>query len=291
MSQFSGYIGNTPVPRGTQIITQGTLPLPTDYVVVPGGYSTGSVKLYINGLRINETDYAATNGTTVEFDRTYPAGTEYIVEEVNQFEIPNMNWLTEVSNIDPRRFHIRYTTDLWSATNVDIFKMTLNDVFVSKYYDQTRHMSSGGEWQLVSLVASAPDLIDGLNSDGYLYAKRGATYLKFVLVSNICSPIQFGKGTSLVKNLYMVSGGAHSQPMILGGFWTLGDGGGGTFIWDDSRPKSDHDGGTIIDPGRIKELGVNDTPPAYFIPVASGTGCWIRVYTGSTDPKWFGDFS
>ena len=220
-----------------------------------------------------------------------PIGTKYILEEINQFEVPNPTFWKQVSNVDPRRFNIRYTTDLWSSTNVDLYEMTLNDVFVSKYYDGARQLGSGGEWQIVSLVANAPDGTDGLNSDGYLYTKRGALYLKFVLVSPICSPIQFGAGSSTIKNLYKVVGGYHNQPMLIGGFWDIGDQGGGQFIWDANRPKSEHDGGLVIDPNLVVHLAAASTNPAYFTPVMFGAGCWVRVYTGPTDPKWFGDFT
>ena len=53
------------------------------------------------------------------------------------------------------------------------------------------------------------------------------------------------------------------------GYYTEGDGGGGTFFWDASSTETD-DGGTII-----QATGVT-------------TGRWIRVYSGPINVKWLG---
>lgn len=72
------------------------------------------------------------------------------------------------------------------------------------------------------------------------------------------------------------------------GFYVRGDGGGGEFYWDPSRPKSQHDGGTIIDPNKSGVLGSVATVD-YFTPSGSGVGCWVRVHdTGNLNIKWFG---
>lgn len=254
---------------------------------VPGGYAVGTIKLYIDGVRQGKDDFIADNGTTVEFGQTLPSGTKYIVEQINQFAIPGASG-SNVSIIDPQIFNIRYSSDLFSPTHVDHSAMTLNDLFNSRFYDGARQHGSGGQWQLVDMAATAPDGTNGLNSDGCIYYQEGLNYFKFSLVSTECSPLKYGKGSCLIKELLNVVGGFHGQPMILGGFWDIGDQGGGIFVWDSTKDKTEHDGGTVIDPGKISELSGSVVGPNYTTGDGTGVGCWVRVYTGATDPSWFG---
>lgn len=56
------------------------------------------------------------------------------------------------------------------------------------------------------------------------------------------------------------------------GYYSEGDGGGGTFFWDAASTETDN-GGTVIAP----------TFAGF-----SGTGRWKRVYSGAVDVRWFG---
>jgi parallel beta-helix repeat protein len=73
------------------------------------------------------------------------------------------------------------------------------------------------------------------------------------------------------------------------GFHTKGDGGGGVFFWDATKDKSEHNGGTIIDPDKAG-LVANwaSTQALYFTPEVTGQGCWVREYSGAVNVKWFG---
>jgi hypothetical protein len=73
------------------------------------------------------------------------------------------------------------------------------------------------------------------------------------------------------------------------GFHTKGDGGGGVFYWDATKDKSEHNGGTVIDPS-IAGLVANweYTQNLYFSPAVIGQGCWVREYSGAICFKWFG---
>jgi hypothetical protein len=73
------------------------------------------------------------------------------------------------------------------------------------------------------------------------------------------------------------------------GFHTKGDGGGGVFYWDATKDKSEHNGGTIIDPNKAG-LVANwaSTQALYFTPAVVGQGCWVREYSGAVNVKWFG---
>src|SRR5215472_7342633 len=64
--------------------------------------------------------------------------------------------------------------------------------------------------------------------------------------------------------------GTKSNPVIvMGGYATVGDGGGGVFYWDNSSSTGDN-GGTII------------------VPIESTTGRWVRLYTEGVSVRWFG---
>jgi parallel beta-helix repeat protein len=73
------------------------------------------------------------------------------------------------------------------------------------------------------------------------------------------------------------------------GFHTKGDGGGGVFYWDATKDKSEHNGGTVIDPDKAG-LVANwaSTQALYFTPEVTGQGCWVREFSGAVNVKWFG---
>lgn len=92
---------------------------------------------------------------------------------------------------------------------------------------------------------------------------------------------------SLIKNMNNVSG-IHDSVIFVSGFWEYADNGGGFFFWDSTAPKSEHNGGTIIDPSKCIELEDGSMSYEYFVPMTEGTGCWKRIYSGNIDVKWFG---
>jgi hypothetical protein len=58
------------------------------------------------------------------------------------------------------------------------------------------------------------------------------------------------------------------------GFYEAGDGGGGEFFWQSTEPKTNHNGGTIIDPATTVTPG---DAGWWTTTSVSGTGCWIRL--------------
>src|SRR5690606_26456238 len=68
--------------------------------------------------------------------------------------------------------------------------------------------------------------------------------------------------------------------------------GGGTFVWDASRPKADHNGGTVIDPAKTfpADWSNLDNVRGWFTPASLGSGCFVRSeISGSTlTPECFG---
>ena len=64
--------------------------------------------------------------------------------------------------------------------------------------------------------------------------------------------------------------GSLGDVAIAPGYSQEGDGGGGTFYWDTVLEPDNDDGGTIIFPKKNQK------------------GCWVRIYNGSVNVKWFG---
>jgi hypothetical protein len=89
-----------------------------------------------------------------------------------------------------------------------------------------------------------------------------------------------------VANLATVNKGSPVQVL---GFHTKGDGGGGVFFYDAEASKTEHNGGTVIDPNKVSLItnwGANQT--AYFTAATSGVGVWKREHSGAVNVKWFG---
>lgn len=66
------------------------------------------------------------------------------------------------------------------------------------------------------------------------------------------------------------------------------EGGGGVFYWDASKPKAEHNGGTVIDPDKAFPSDWNNQTQltTWFTAGSSGTGVWCRQ--GDTDQMGFG---
>jgi hypothetical protein len=94
----NGYIGVAPVPRASVVITQGTFSVPSDNIVVGGGYNVGNVVVYVNGVRLRSSDYTATDGINIVFNEQWEAGDEYLVEEYRNFEKANHPTYNELAS-------------------------------------------------------------------------------------------------------------------------------------------------------------------------------------------------
>lgn len=83
------YIGVEPVPKASRILTEGVLASSSQTISVPGGFTPDNIYVYINGSRLAQDDYDDSDGFTVDLGEVVPAGTEYVIEEIRSFEIPN----------------------------------------------------------------------------------------------------------------------------------------------------------------------------------------------------------
>jgi len=95
---------------------------------------------------------------------------------------------------------------------------------------------------------------------------------------------------SVLDNIEALLSASQSGQYTTLGYHTAGDGGGGEFYWDSSQDKANHNGGTIIDPDiTFPSDWTNQTQvTAWFTATGVTTGCWVRVYSGSINVRWFG---
>lgn len=80
------YIGRQPVDKVNRVLTEGTLTSTTDTIDVPGGYEINNICVWLNGYRLKTSEFTATDGFTINLGETFPVGTEYIIEEYQNFE-------------------------------------------------------------------------------------------------------------------------------------------------------------------------------------------------------------
>ena len=68
------------------------------------------------------------------------------------------------------------------------------------------------------------------------------------------------------------------------------EGGGGVFYWDATKTKSEHNGGTVIDPTVVYPTDWNNQTQlgTWFDTSNSGTGCWVRQHDAVVNVQWFG---
>jgi hypothetical protein len=91
-------------------------------------------------------------------------------------------------------------------------------------------------------------------------------------------------GNKNIGNLLGLTKATHGDTLVLGGYYTPGDGGGGVFYWDAACPKTEHDGGLVIDNDHTKTPGSAGWWDAENV----GNGCWRRAHKGSITVKDFG---
>ena len=103
------------------------------------------------------------------------------------------------------------------------------------------------------------------------------------------SSLFFKQATLVADTLSDLLSADTAGNIYVNGYHTAGDGGGGEFYWDASQGKANHNGGTIIDPDvTFPTDWTNATQVTTWFTSGTGTGCWVRVYSGSIDVKWFG---
>jgi hypothetical protein len=94
-----------------------------------------------------------------------------------------------------------------------------------------------------------------------------------------------------IPSLLSFSGGASQNVSVRGYHPNSNIGGGRPRYWDANRSKSEHNGGTVIDPQKVfpADWSVLADVQAWYAPAASGAGCWVMLDDGSALlPEEFG---
>lgn len=105
------------------------------------------------------------------------------------------------------------------------------------------------------------------------------------------STADFAKTIPTMSQIAGVIGENVFSRLTLSGFHVSNDKGGGVFYWDPARPKTEHNGGTIIDPDIVFPTDWNNTAQVtvWYTPAASGAGCWVRQFESAyLMAEWFG---
>ncbi len=107
-------------------------------------------------------------------------------------------------------------------------------------------------------------------------------------LSLAASPIQAVAGN--ISALLSTTPIADGYTVFVKGYHTPGDGGGGVFYWDETEPKANHNGGTIIDPDIPFPTDWTNTAQqtTWFTASGSGNGAWKRIYDSTVNVRWFG---
>ena len=106
---MAGYIGNAPVPQATQTrdnftATAGQTSFATS------GYTPGYLDVYLNGVRLDESDYTATNGSDVVLDTGAAVDDVVTVVAFQTFEVAGDEFtLTDITAQDSNG--IQFNTD------------------------------------------------------------------------------------------------------------------------------------------------------------------------------------
>lgn len=103
---------------------------------------------------------------------------------------------------------------------------------------------------------------------------------------------QAAKYVNSLQDLLAANMESHKVVNVLN-YHTGLEGGGGVFYWDASKPKTEHNGGTVIDPTAVFPTDWNNQTQlaTWFDTANAGTGCWVRQFDGAVNVKWFGAYA
>jgi hypothetical protein len=126
---MAGYIGNIPVPQGTQIRHTITATAGQTVFNASGGYAPNYVDVYLNGVKLVDVeDFTATNGLTVTL--LSPASLNDVVEIISYgaldffTSVPTGNGGDQIFYTNGKTVTTNYTiadnTNVMSAGPIDI---------------------------------------------------------------------------------------------------------------------------------------------------------------------------
>jgi len=98
-------------------------------------------------------------------------------------------------------------------------------------------------------------------------------------------------GSSSVNNIQELLSATQQGVITVLGYHTKDDDGGGIFYWDANKPKSEHNGGTIIDPNKMFPTNWSDQTQLnnwFTANTTTDLGCWIRLLNKDIFVEFFG---
>ena len=113
----------------------------------------------------------------------------------------------------------------------------------------------------------------------------------YITLDKQLDPKDFKYIKDTMKDMLDLNGKLEDGDVVfLKGYHTVNDGGGGTFMYNPLGSKSDHNGGTIIDPSKTfpEDWGNQNSLNDWFNTTNSGEGILERIYNGNVDVSYFG---
>jgi hypothetical protein len=93
-----------------------------------------------------------------------------------------------------------------------------------------------------------------------------------------------------IKDLATIDNPSDGDVVLVKGYHSINDGGGGLFIYHSDEPKTNHNGGTVIDATKTfpNDWSNQTELESWFSGDNTGNGCWKRVCENTISVKWFG---
>jgi hypothetical protein len=111
-----------------------------------------------------------------------------------------------------------------------------------------------------------------------------------IQVDKKLEPTDFKYIRDTMKDIGSVLEPQDGDVLYIKGYHEVGDGGQGVFVYKADKPRSNHNGGTIIDPTKVFPTTWNDTTQQndWFNTTNDGNGCWVRQHSDYVIPEMFG---
>lgn len=254
----------------TETEDQTVIPLPNGMIYSPG---ISNLDVYVNGaLLILDLDYTETSVNSVTLSDPLPSGT--VVYFKQGLLIGNVEVESEVNNLALlNAFNANESLLNTGKPTLVRGGFTVGDTNGGLYFYSPSYQKS---------LANGVTVIDaGKASNAQGTGTGYGCWLKQYEFE--IQPAWFNtpyRGMACLKTVKGVPG----DKINLIGFHEGSYVGGGVFVWDATRPATDHDGGTVISPLNTSTPGT----AGWFVAPLSGTGCWVRQITTQPSVDWFG---
>jgi len=167
-----------------------------------------------------------------------------------------------------------------NATGIADGQVLVWDTTTSKYIPYT--IPAGGVTELADLTDVN---VTGI-TDGQVLVWDTATSKYIPADNGSGSGDETFYATTMVE---LLSAPTTVSAVTLLGYHTANDGGGGVFVWDATKNKNLHNGGTIIDPVKVFPADWNNEGlKTTWFTGGTGTGCWVRLDSKVLLVSYFG---